>query len=96
MDWINLVEALAGRVAPQTLNEETRAEYDRIDALRGSEPALPPNPVDVAADHFWAQANQYIEDVAADLKRLGLDPDGPESGDYYAALAALSSAQAQH
>lgn len=88
MDWINLAEALAGRVEPTTLDDTTRAEYDRIVALRGGEEP-PTNPADLRADHFWEQTRQYETDVAADLARLGLNPDGPDSHEYFLALASL-------
>jgi hypothetical protein len=88
-DWVALGRVLDGTDPAEALTGETRLEYERIVRAGSDEEPQNATAAELGADEFHAEINAYIGDVAADLEAKGIDPNGPESHDYYAAVEAL-------
>lgn len=90
IDYVALSSALSGHIASKRLDPATFEAFKAIGAV--GQPA--PSEHDVAADKYWWGVRRFQLDVAADMKKLGIDPESPEAHDYFVKLAALRPAEA--
>lgn len=89
INFVDLDNALHGVREADTLDELTRAEYDRIKALP-TDKKHRPSKADKAAEKFHADHEQLRSDIAADLASRGIDPESPDAHEYFEQLHALA------
>lgn len=89
VDWVALARVLDGTDDPAELTGETALEYERILTAGATEEPQPVTEAEAAADALHAEVNTYVEAVADDLEAKGIDPNSPESHEYFVAIEAL-------